>query len=70
MNRAMKIILVLVSMVLLCSCVPWRKKDDDGFYVKKTSDAGATNTLPQYILDISYEPEETNISEIQNVQFP
>ena len=69
MKRGAKIIVVLLAVLLLCSCVSCKKEDDGSFYVKKNGDTGSSNTLPRYILDVSYKQEQVNIPEIPNIPF-
>lgn len=69
MNRATKIMLILVSMLMLCSCV-LRKEEEDGSFHDKTSDViGGSGSVARYIIRISAAQAQVNVSETSSIQF-
>ena len=68
MNRVTKIVLILVSMILLCSCV-LRKEEDDGSFYAKTPYTYGPNWPSHYIVEVLSEQEQVNISETSSIQF-
>ena len=69
MNRVTKIMLILVSMILLCSCV-LRKEEDDGSFHDKTSDVtGGSGSMAGYSIHVSAAQAQINVSETSSIQF-
>ena len=69
MKRVTKIMLVLVAILMLCSCVPRREENDGSFYVRTSYVTGGSGGVSPYILEISAAQEQANVLEASNIQF-
>ena len=68
-----KIIIVFVSILMLCSCVPQNQEDKGGndgeFYARSPYVSGGSGWVSHYVLETTSEQREANILDDPNIQF-